>query len=164
MRILAQIGIVLFVCLLGEATRGRLLPFPVPRQRHRHGPALLLLACKWLKPPAITRKTPTSSCSTNMAFFFIPAGVGLLDYPGRHESESHPPAGHLPGHHAPSSFWSPVWTVQAVMKWTARKGGQTRCLKPSYTRRCSALCSPSPPLKRGSGSRKRPARRSATPW
>ena len=49
MRILAQIGIVLFVCLLGEAIAA-VLPFPFPASVIGMVLLFLLLACKWLKP------------------------------------------------------------------------------------------------------------------
>ena len=77
MRILAQIGIVLFVGLLGEAIAA-VLPFPFPASVIGMVLLFLLLACKWLKPRHIQEKS--NFLLSNMAFFFIPAGVGLLDY------------------------------------------------------------------------------------
>ena len=76
MRILAQIGIVLFVCLLGEAIAA-VLPFPFPASVIGMVLLFLLLACKWLKPRHIQEKS--NFLLSNMAFFFIPAGVEILE-------------------------------------------------------------------------------------
>ena len=107
MRILAQIGIVLFVCLLGEAIAA-VLPFPFPASVIGMVLLFLLLACKWLKPRHIQEKS--NFLLSNMAFFFIPAGVGNLI-----------PLLVICLVTTPLVFLVTGWTVQAVMKWTARK-------------------------------------------
>ena len=103
MRILAQIGIVLFVCLLGEAIAA-VLPFPFPASVIGMVLLFLLLACKWLKPRHIQEKS--NFLLSNMAFFFIPAGVGLLDYLDVLKANLIPcwSSAWSP---RPSSFWSP---------------------------------------------------------
>ena len=91
MRILAQIGIVLFVCLLGEAIAA-VLPFPFPASVIGMVLLFLLLACKWLKPRHIQEKS--NFLLSNMVICLVTT---------------------------PLVFLVTGWTVQAVMKWTARK-------------------------------------------
>ena len=69
MGIMAQIGIVLAVCLVGEGIAA-LLPIPFPASVISMVLLFLLLAAKLLRPHHIT----------NMACFFVPAGVGILRY------------------------------------------------------------------------------------
>ena len=117
MRILAQIGIVLFVCLLGEAIAA-VLPFPFPASVIGMVLLFLLLACKWLKPRHIQEKS--NFLLSNMAFFFIPAGAGLLDYLDVLKANLVPLLV-ICLVTTPLVFLVTGWTVQAVMKWTARK-------------------------------------------
>ena len=71
MGIMAQIGIVLAVCLVGEGIAA-LLPIPFPASVISMVLLFLLLAAKLLRPHHIKE--------TNMACFFVPAGVGILRY------------------------------------------------------------------------------------
>ena len=76
MNILAQMAIVFATCLAGEALSA-ILPFPFPPSI---AAMLLLLAALWtgiLKVEHIQQKS--DFLLSNMSFFFIPAGVGILD-------------------------------------------------------------------------------------
>lgn len=77
MKILTQIGIVLGVCLVGEWISA-FLPFPFPSSVIGMILLFLLLCTKILKPHHIREKA--AFLQKNMAFFFIPAGVGIMAY------------------------------------------------------------------------------------
>ena len=77
MGIMAQIGIVLAVCLVGEGIAA-LLPIPFPASVISMVLLFLLLAAKLLRPHHIKEKS--NFLITNMACFFVPAGVGILRY------------------------------------------------------------------------------------
>ncbi len=77
MRILAQIGIVLGVCFVGEVV-AQLLPFPFPASVIGMILLFILLCAKVVKPHHIQGKV--DFLLKNMAFFFIPAGVGILEH------------------------------------------------------------------------------------
>ena len=77
MGILAQIGIVLAVCLVGEGVAA-LLPIPFPASVISMVLLFLLLATKLVRPHHIKQKS--NFLIANMAFFFVPAGVGILRY------------------------------------------------------------------------------------
>ena len=77
MRILTQIGIVLGVCLVGELV-AQVLPFPFPSSVIAMVLLFLLLCSKVIKPYHIQGKT--DFLLKNMAFFFIPAGVSIINY------------------------------------------------------------------------------------
>ena len=117
MRIIAQIGVVLLVCLLGEAIAA-VLPFPFPASVIGMVLLFLLLACGWLKPHHIREKS--NFLLSNMAFFFIPAGVGLLKYLDVLAANLIPLLV-ICLVATPLVFFVTGWTVQAVMKWTASK-------------------------------------------
>lgn len=76
MKILTQIGIVLGVCLVGEGI-SLLLPFPFPGSVIGMILLFLLLFFGILRPDHIAQKA--DFLLRNMAFFFIPAGVGILE-------------------------------------------------------------------------------------
>ena len=71
MGIMAQIGIVLAVCLVGEGIAA-LLPIPFPASVISMVLLFLLLAAKLLRPHHIKEKS--NFLITNMACFFVPAG------------------------------------------------------------------------------------------
>ena len=77
MGIMAQIGIVLAVCLVGEGIAA-LLPIPFPASVISMVLLFLLLAAKLLRPHHIKEKS--NFLIPNMACFFVPAGVGILRY------------------------------------------------------------------------------------
>lgn len=77
MRILAQIGIVLGVCFAGEII-AQLLPFPFPASVIGMVLLFILLCAKVVKPYHIQGKA--DFLLKNMAFFFIPAGVGIMEH------------------------------------------------------------------------------------
>ena len=77
MKILLQIGIVFLVCLVGEWISA-VLPFAFPGSVIAMILLFLLLLCKVLKVEHIEQKA--SFVLNNMAFFFIPAGVGMVEY------------------------------------------------------------------------------------
>ncbi len=75
MKVITQIGIVLAICLAGELLV-QWIPFPFPASVMGMILLFLLLFFKILKPEHIRQKT--DFMLKNMAFFFVPAGVGLL--------------------------------------------------------------------------------------
>ncbi len=77
MKILLQIGIVFFVCLIGEWISA-VLPFAFPGSVIAMILLFLLLLFKVLRVEQIEQKA--SFVLNNMAFFFIPAGVGMMEY------------------------------------------------------------------------------------
>ena len=76
MAILTQIGVVLGVCLVGELV-AQALPFPFPSSVIAMVLLFVLLCAKVIKPNHIRQKG--DFLLKNMAFFFIPAGVGILE-------------------------------------------------------------------------------------
>ena len=77
MKIILQIGLVLGICLLGEAL-SLVLPIPFPGSVIAMVLLFLLLLSGRLRPEHIQQKS--DFLLQNMAFFFIPAGVGILEY------------------------------------------------------------------------------------
>lgn len=78
-KILWQIGIVLGICLIGEGI-SRLLPIPFPASVISMILLFIVLLTKGLKPDHLKQKA--DFLTKNMAFFFIPAGVGVMNvYP-----------------------------------------------------------------------------------
>ncbi len=77
MEILVQIGILFGVCLLGESISS-LLPVTVPSSVIGMLLLLLLLCLGILQTRHIEKLG--DFLLKNMAFFFIPSGVGILDY------------------------------------------------------------------------------------
>lgn len=76
MGILTQIGIFFGICLLGEGVAA-ILPFPFPPSVIAMAALFVLLCAKGLKPAHIQQTG--DFLLKNMAFFFIPAGVGILE-------------------------------------------------------------------------------------
>ncbi len=77
MKIILQIGAVLAICLLGEGV-SLLLPIPFPGSVIAMILLFLLLLSGLLRPEHIRQKS--DFLLQNMAFFFIPAGVGIMEY------------------------------------------------------------------------------------
>ena len=77
MGIMAQIGIVLAVCLVGEGIAA-LLPIPFPASVISMVLLFVLLATGGLKLDHIREKSDFLLAS--MSFFFLPAGVSMLNY------------------------------------------------------------------------------------
>ncbi len=75
MKVIVQIGVVFAVCLIGELIV-RWIPFPFPSSVMGMVLLFLLLFFKVLRTEHIRQKT--DFMLKNMAFFFVPAGVGLL--------------------------------------------------------------------------------------
>lgn len=71
-----QIGVFFAICLFGEFTAG-FLPVPIPSSVIGMVVLFLLLYFKVLKPKHIQEKS--DFLLSNMAFFFIPAGVGIIE-------------------------------------------------------------------------------------
>lgn len=74
MSIIVQIGIFFLICLAGELFSA-LLPIPIPGSIIAM--LFLCLLFKLIKPEHIEKKS--DFLLGNMAFFFIPAGVGILE-------------------------------------------------------------------------------------
>ena len=77
MKIILQIGVVLGICLAGEGI-SLLLPIPFPGSVIAMILLFLLLLSGLLRPDHIRQKS--DFLLQNMAFFFIPAGVGIIEY------------------------------------------------------------------------------------
>lgn len=77
MKMILQIGVVLGICLLGEGI-SLLLPIPFPGSVIAMVLLFLLLLSRVLRPDHIRQKS--DFLLQNMAFFFIPAGVGIIEY------------------------------------------------------------------------------------
>ena len=75
MKIMYQLAIVFAICLIGEGI-SMILPFPVPGTVLSMIILFILLVLKIIKIEQIREKA--DFLLKNMAFFFIPAGVGLL--------------------------------------------------------------------------------------
>ena len=77
MYLITEIMIVMGICLVGEAVAA-LLPFAFPYSVISMLFLLVLLLTGLLKPHHIARKS--QFLLSNMALFFVPAGVGMLEY------------------------------------------------------------------------------------
>ena len=77
MKMILQIGVVLGICLLGEGI-SLLLPITFPGSVIAIVLLFLLLLSRVLRPDHIRQKS--DFLLQNMAFFFIPAGVGIMEY------------------------------------------------------------------------------------
>ena len=77
MKMILQIGVVLGICLLGEGI-SLLLPIPFPGSVIAIVLLFLLLLSRVLRPDHIRQKS--DFLLQNMAFFFIPAGVVIMEY------------------------------------------------------------------------------------
>jgi holin-like protein len=75
MKVITQCGFLFFICLAGIYF-SRLLPFPVPASVLSMLLLFALLLSKSLEPSSL--KETTDVLLGNMAFFFIPSGVGIL--------------------------------------------------------------------------------------
>ena len=76
MHVMVQIGIVFSLCILGEAVVS-ILSIPIPGNIIGMILLLILLALKWIKIKHI--QDISNFLLRNMAFFFIPAGVGIIE-------------------------------------------------------------------------------------
>ncbi|MDD5953522.1 MAG: CidA/LrgA family protein [Oscillospiraceae bacterium] len=76
MKILVQLTILFTICLVGQLIAG-LLPIPVPGSVISMVILLLLLLFRLLKPVHI--QETAEFLLKNMAFFFVPAGVQILE-------------------------------------------------------------------------------------
>ena len=75
-KLLVQIGIVFGICLIGELI-SKLLPFVFPSSVIGMILLFLVLLCRLLKVEHIQEKG--DFLLKNMAFFFIPSGVALIE-------------------------------------------------------------------------------------
>lgn len=76
MRLMMQIGLVMGICLVGEIL-GEYVPIPIPSSVISMVLLFILLATKAVKTTQL--REFSGFILKNMGFFFIPAGVGLLD-------------------------------------------------------------------------------------
>lgn len=74
---LVQIGIVFLICIIGELI-SKTLPFAFPGSVIAMLILFALLMCGVLKTENI--KDKTDFMLNNMAFFFIPSSVGIIEY------------------------------------------------------------------------------------
>lgn len=112
MEIIIQIGIVFGICLVGQLIAS-VLPVAVPGSVIGLLLLFLLLYLKVLKPHHIERKS--DFLLKNMAFFFIPAGVGILNSYKSLQGEILPLLMVI-AITTVLTFAAAAWTVQAVMR------------------------------------------------
>ena len=77
MRLIVQCGTLFLVCLCGVFL-SRLFPFPMPSSVASMLLLFALLLARAVRPESL--KETTDFLLGNMAFFFIPSGVGILAY------------------------------------------------------------------------------------
>lgn len=77
MKILIQISVIFTICLIGEALSA-IIPFPVPASIIALLLLLVLLLTGLIKVDHIKEKS--DFLLTNMAFFFVPAGVKIIKH------------------------------------------------------------------------------------
>ena len=77
MKILIQISVIFTICLIGEALSA-IIPFPVPASIIALLLLLVLLLIGLIKVDHIKEKS--DFLLTNMAFFFVPAGVKIIEH------------------------------------------------------------------------------------
>ena len=77
MNILYQIGIIFSICWVSQIVE-KLLPFDFPASVIGMVLLFVLLSCKILKVEHIREKS--DFLLANMAFFFVPAGVSIINY------------------------------------------------------------------------------------
>lgn len=77
MKIITQIGIVFGICWISQIIEN-LLPFDFPATVIGMILVLILLLCRVLKVEHIKEKS--DFLLSNMAFFFLPAGVSIINY------------------------------------------------------------------------------------
>lgn len=77
MNLLGKLGIIFIVCLAGEAI-SKTLPFPFPGSIISMMLLLVLLLIGAVKLEHVDE--PTQFFLSNLLFFFIPAGVGMIRY------------------------------------------------------------------------------------
>ena len=77
MKIIYQIGIIFSLCWVSQIVE-KLLPFDFPASVIGMVLLFVLLSCKVLKVEHIREKS--DFLLANMAFFFVPAGVSIINY------------------------------------------------------------------------------------
>ncbi|MGL4799951.1 MAG: CidA/LrgA family protein [Cellulosilyticaceae bacterium] len=77
MNILLELSMVFAICLTGEWL-AMLLPIPMPASILSMGILFIAFLLRWLKLESVEHVS--QFLLKNMAFFFIPAGVGILEY------------------------------------------------------------------------------------
>lgn len=75
MKILKQVAVIFGVCLLGQAI-SEVIPIPFPGSVISMVIMFILFLVNWLKPKKL--KEVNGFLLENMAFFFIPSGVGII--------------------------------------------------------------------------------------
>lgn len=75
MKILKQVAVIFGVCLLGQAI-SEVIPIPFPGSVISMVIMFILFLVNWLKPKKL--KEINGFLLENMAFFFIPSGVGII--------------------------------------------------------------------------------------
>lgn len=75
LKILKQVAVIFGVCLLGQAI-SEVIPIPFPGSVISMVIMFILFLVNWLKPKKL--KEVNGFLLENMAFFFIPSGVGII--------------------------------------------------------------------------------------
>ena len=75
LKILKQVAVIFGVCLLGQAI-SEVIPIPFPGSVISMVIMFILFLVNWLKPKKL--KEVNDFLLENMAFFFIPSGVGII--------------------------------------------------------------------------------------
>lgn len=77
MNILLELSLVFFICLVGEGL-AVFMPIPIPASVLSMGILFLAFCMKWIKVRSIEQIS--DFLLKNMAFFFIPAGVSIIEH------------------------------------------------------------------------------------
>ena len=120
MGIMAQIGIVLAVCLVGEGIAA-LLPIPFPASVI----SMLLLMALLLTGVVKERRIQTVSrfLVTNMGLFFIPSLVGTMEYVEVLRAQALPFLA-VTFLTTPVVYLAAAWTVQLLMRRSRKEAGR----------------------------------------
>ena len=120
MGIMAQIGIVLAICLVGEGIAA-LLPIPFPASVI----SMLLLMALLLTGVVKERRIQTVSrfLVTNMGLFFIPSLVGTMEYVEVLRAQALPFLA-VTFLTTPVVYLAAAWTVQLLMRRSRKEAGR----------------------------------------
>lgn len=118
MNICMQIAVLFFICLMGQGI-SLILPFPFPGNIIAMIILFILLLAKVIKPEKV--QDFTGFLLANMAFFFVPAGVSILEsYPIMKDSLL--PIFLICLFSTIITFFVTFATVKLVVTWQARHG------------------------------------------
>ena len=120
MTIMVEAAIIFGLCLLSEGIAA-MLPFAFPASVISMVLLALLLLCGWVKERHILRLS--TFLIDNMAFFFLPTAVGILEHFDLLKAQLLPVAVII-FVTVPIVYFVTAWTVQLMMLAAKKRGGQ----------------------------------------